>query len=120
MQTPEGASALKETITTVQPAEGGPQVRRHTLQESAILACAGGLLVCFFAPWVTAGFATTLSGASLARGQGAWFYWLIPILAVATLGSFRRPHLRSWIATVTVIVTWVVVQQAAFKLASTG
>ena len=115
MQTPAGACSTDETVTRTQPRESGLPVHRRTLQESAILACAGGLLVCFFAPWVTAGFDTTLSGASLARGQGTWFYWLIPILAVATVGSFRRPHLRSWIATVTVIVTWVVVQQADRK-----
>jgi hypothetical protein len=120
MQTQEGGHTETETVTHSSPVNDSAQVHRGTIQQSAILACAGGLLVCFFVPWVSSGFATKLSGAALARGQGAWFYWSIPILAVATIGCLRQPQWRSWIALLTFIATWVVVQHASFKLASAG
>jgi len=94
---------------------GRPRVLRLTPQEIAILVCAAGLNLCFFAPWVSVGFDTAHAGYQLAREQGGWFYWLIPVLSIATLGTILLPRWRKWTGTAAALVSWLAVAHFVSK-----
>lgn len=84
--------------------------------DSAVLLCAVGIALCFFAPWIT--LDRNISGSKLSGA--AVFFWAIPLLALATIGVRKNKVQLRYFGTTTAVVVWLAAVYWFVKSASFG
>ena len=83
-----------------------PYIGPRTLQEKAIVICALGITILFFAPWIS-GTEEYLSGFTLYKtGDMVKLLWIIPVMAIATIVSLRNEKACLRIGTATAVIVW--------------
>ncbi|HEU5124828.1 MAG TPA: hypothetical protein VFW05_12275 [Verrucomicrobiae bacterium] len=84
-----------------------PYIGPRNARETAVLICALGILLCFFAPWRITPFGhTVFRGSTLFKvDESAAILWTIPILALAVVAVYRHKKLSRQVGTIASIVT---------------
>ncbi len=88
----------------------------RTATDTAVVVCALGIALCFFAPWIT--LDRNIGGYNLTGAAG--LFWIIPPLAIATIVVHRnKVHLRN-VGTITAVVVWMAALHWLLKSFSFG